>query len=398
MILDVYLYDKLIGYLYTDSKYGLSFRYSESAHIPISISLPLSKNEYRRKKVEPFFSGLLPDGESREQLARNVHVSSRSVIKLLSHYGREIAGALVIVNHGENYQTKAEDYIEISEEEIAGRIRNADEENLLIWGNDVRLSLAGAQHKLPLLHNGDKWFLPAGNSPSNCIVKPGKSIAVNEFIVTRLAKNCGFNVPRVELKCFEDRLAFISYRYDRTIEGGKLLRLHQEDMCQALSIPPEKKYETDGGPGIGDVVKLIELHSSFPLLDIREFYRILVFNYVVGNCDSHAKNYSFLYDREGRKRLAPFYDLVSTTIYSGISRELSMKIGKKKNIDIVLKDDFLSSDGVNGRAMEKVISDVVKAFNSSIIKMSEEGEYSPYKEMIEKIKDDSAPRIERLMS
>ncbi len=260
------------------------------------------------------------------------------------------------------------------------------------------MSLAGAEHKLPLFHNGDKWFLPIGNSPSNCIVKPGKSIALNEFIVTRLAEECGFKVPRVELKYFEDKLAFISYRYDRTIEGGKLLRLHQEDMCQALSIPPEKKYETDGGPGIGDVVKLIELHSSFPLLDIREFYRILVFNYIVGNCDSHAKNYSFLYDREGRKRLSPFYDLVSTTIYSGISRELSMKIGKKKNIDIVLKDDFLSSDGVNGRAMEKVISDVVKAFNSSIIKMSEDGEYSPYKEMIEKIKDDSAPRIERLMS
>ncbi len=396
MILDVYLYEKLIGFLYTDKKYGLSFKYDESAERQISISLPLENVEFRKKNVEPFFSGLLPDGDLRDQLARNAHVSPNSVIGLLSHYGREIAGALVIVDHGENFEIEPDDYKVISESEIAGRIKRADEENLLIWGDNVRLSLAGAQHKMPLYHKDGEWFLPCGNSPSNCIVKPGKSIAINEFIVTRLAKECGFNTPEVELKYFGDELALVTYRYDRIIENGRLRRLHQEDMCQALSIPPEKKYETDGGPGISRIVNLIEDNSSMPILDIREFYRILVFNFIVGNCDSHGKNYSFLYSPEGKLRLAPFYDLVSTTIYPGISRELSMKIGKQKKIDLVGRDNFFKIDGVNRRAMETIIDGVISSYNSAIEKLSTKEEYKPYEEMINKIKEDSLPRVERL--
>lgn len=147
MVLDVYLYDKLVGYLYTDKKYGLSFKYDEHPDRQISISMPLRENEYRRKKVEPFFSGLLPDGDLREQLARSAHVSPNSVVGLLKHYGREIAGALVIIEHEEKYDVEQNEYKLITESEIAKRIKNADEENLLIWGDNIRLSLAGAQKK-----------------------------------------------------------------------------------------------------------------------------------------------------------------------------------------------------------------------------------------------------------
>ncbi len=396
MILDVYLYEKLVGYLYTDKKYGLSFNYDESAKMPISISLPLENVEFRKKNVEPFFSGLLPDGDLRDQLARNAHVSPNSVIGLLSHYGREIAGALVIINHGESFEIEPNDYKLITENEIAERIKRADEENLLIWGDNIRLSLAGAQHKLPLFYKEGKWFLPCGNSPSNCIVKPGKSIAINEFIITRLARECGFKTPDVELKYFDDEMAFVTYRYDRIIENGNLHRLHQEDMCQALSIPPEKKYEADGGPGISRIVSLIENNSSLPIVDIRDFYRMLVFNFIIGNCDSHGKNYSFLYSPDGKPRLAPFYDLVSTTIYPGISRELSMKIGKQKNIDLVLRENFFNIDGVKKHAMETIIDNVISSYNLAIEKISAEGEYKAYEEMISKIKEDAIPRIERL--
>lgn len=173
---------------------------------------------------------------------------------------------------------------------------------------------------MPLFNKDGKWFVPCSNSPSNCIVKPGKSVAINEYVVTKLAKECGLNAPTVEVVKFEDELAFVTYRYDRIIQNGFLKRLHQEDMCQSLSVPPGKKYERDGGPGITRIVNLIEDNSSFPLLDIREFYRCIVFNFIVGNCESHAQNYSFLYDLDGKIRLAPFYDLVSTTIYPGVSR------------------------------------------------------------------------------
>ncbi len=389
-------FGKLAGYLYTDKKYGLSFKYDESAERGISISLPLENIVYRRKMVEPFFSGLLPDGEIRDQLAKNAHLSPNNIIGLLSHYGREIAGALVIVDHGENFVVEPDDYILISEREIAERIKRADEENLLIWGDNVRLSLAGAQHKMPLYYKDGDWFLPCGNSPSNCIVKPSRNIAVNEFIVTRLAEKCGFNCPKVELKYFGEEKAFVSYRYDRIIENGRIGRLNQEDMCQALSIPPEKKNENDGGPGIRRIVNLIENNSSMPILDIKEFYRIIVFNFIVGNCDSHGKNYSFLYSREGKLRLAPFYDLVSTTIYPGISRDLSMKVGKQKNIDLVLRDDFLNIEGVSRRAIGAIIDGVVSSYKSAIEEMDVEEEYKPYEDMINKIKEDSLPRIERL--
>ncbi len=396
MILDVYLYDELIGYLYTDKKYGLSFKYAEDSNRQISISMPVGTEEFRKKTVEPFFSGLLPDGDLREQLARSVHVSPNSVIGLLEHYGREIAGALVIVGHDEKYEIERNDYKLVSKSEIAQRIKNASEENLLIWGDNIRLSLAGAQHKMPLYHKGEEWYVPCGNSPSNCIVKPGKSVAINEFVVTLLAKECGFNVPKVELLKFEDELAFITYRYDRTIENGYLKRLHQEDMCQALSVPPEKKYETDGGPGISRIVRLIEDNSSLPVIDIREFYRIIVFNFIVGNCDSHGKNYSFLYGRDGSIRLAPFYDLVSTTIYPGISRELSMKIGKQKNIDLVLRDNFYKIEGSNKRAMDSIITDVVSSYKKAVDKIAEIDEMKPYCDMLEKIRDDSESRLEHL--
>ena len=152
MILDVYLYDELVGFLYTDKKYGLSFKYREGNKKTISISMPLSDGEYRKKIVEPFFSGLLPDGDIRDQLARNIQVSPNSIIRLLEHYGREIAGAMVIIDHDENYVSEPYSYREISEEDIAKKIRDADSENLLIWGNDIRLSLAGAQNKMPLYH------------------------------------------------------------------------------------------------------------------------------------------------------------------------------------------------------------------------------------------------------
>lgn len=397
MILDVYLYDELVGFLYTDKKYGLSFKYREGNKKAISISMPVSDGEYRKKIVEPFFSGLLPDGDIRDQLARNIQVSPNSIIRLLEHYGREIAGAMVIIDHDENYVSEPYSYREISEEAIAQKIRGADSENLLIWGNDIRLSLAGAQNKMPLYHSDGKWFLPCGNSPSNCIVKPGKTIAVNEFIVTGLARECGFNVPQIELVNFEDQTAFVSYRFDRTVVDGRLTRLHQEDMCQALAIPPDKKYENEGGPGISAIINLLSDYSVSPITDIREFLKVVVFNYIVGNCDSHGKNYSFIYDIEGRTKLAPFYDLVCTTIYPGISRELSMKIGKTKNIDLLCKDDFYKIAGTTKNAMEMITEEVVKLYEKAIEKMKNNVELSSECcEMFERIYADSLPRLERL--
>lgn len=396
MILDVYLYGRLTGYLYTKGTRGLCFRYDSNARRAVSLSLPLKEEEYGRREAEPFFSGLLPDGNLREELAKNAHVSSESVIKLLEHYGREIAGAVVILDHDEKYSAdNGAGYRLLGENEIENRIRDMDDINLFLWGDNVRLSLAGAQNKVPLYFEKGKWFLPLGDSPSNCIVKPGKSVALNERVVTEIASLCGFDVPRVELVEFGKFSALVSYRYDRILREGKLERLHQEDMCQALAVPPGKKYESDGGPSVTQIISLIRKESSFPAADLREFLRILVFNYIVGNCDSHAKNYSFLYGADGGLRLAPFYDLLSTTVYPGLSRELSMKIGKQRIIDNVLRKDFMEIDGISPGYMLSVISYISEKFVKAvkILNESYDGELS---EMLDRIWKDSLIRLKRL--
>lgn len=398
MILDVYLYGQLVGNISTDSDSGFEFRYSTSSPYQLSISLPIEKQVFPAKEAEPFFSGLLPDGIIREKLAKNAHCSARSIASLLSAYGADIAGAVVILDHGEQYREEKDSYREVSEAEKAERIRNIENSSLLLWGEEARLSLAGAQEKVPLLHKKDKWYLPTGNAPSNCIIKPGDELAVNEYIVTTIASSLGLNVPNLSLHSFEDQTTVVSERYDRTILEGRTTRLQQEDMCQAMGIVPELKYQSDGGPGIEEILQLIRSYSSLPILDTEAFLKCIIFNFLIGNCDAHAKNFSFLYGYRSKEsvRLAPFYDLVSTTVYPSLSRNLAMKIGNAKKIDRVVKADFLGIKGISRRMMETLLDRVSTSFEQSLSAMRQATEYSPYKEFLDKLYEDSRPRISRI--
>lgn len=129
-------------------------------------------------------------------------------------------------------------------------------------------------------------------------------------------------------------------RYDRIKRGDSVVRLHQEDMCQALGILSDRKYQNDGGPGIADIFQLISKRTSVPLLDARAFIQYVLFNLVIGNCDAHGKNYSLLYDG-GVLKLSPIYDAVCTLLYPTLTRKVSMKIGSHYEIDKIRKADLV---------------------------------------------------------
>lgn len=371
MILNVWEYGRHVGVLESTADQGVLFHYTTAASRGISLSLPLSNRVYSQKECLPFFSGLLPDGNQRIRMAKAVHVSSQSVMRLLQRYGRDIAGSLQILSDDEIPDDDAS-YIPMPEEEIGKRILSSDTIPLMASENrSVRLSLAGAMDKMPLYHEGNIWYLPSGSAASNVIIKPNREYAANEYICSLIANSCGLNVPDTSLVNFGDQPTFVTKRFDRVEENGVVSRLHQEDFCQALGIDPEKKYEEDGGPGYAQCLSLLKSCSSLPILDIRHFLECAVFNYLIGNCDAHAKNFSMVYTLEStsKPRLAPFYDLVCSTIYPDLSRDMAMKAGKHRNIDRITKEDLLSIDG-DSKLMNAIVTDISSRICSSFESVS----------------------------
>jgi serine/threonine-protein kinase HipA len=201
----------------------------------------------------------------------------------------------------------------------------------------VRLSLAGAQDKLPVVVRGDRMALPLGNTASTHILKPEPDrlpgLAANELFCMTLARTIGLRVPAVRSRPVGDKACILIERYDRLVGAdGVVTRLHQEDFCQALGFPPERKYQAEGGPLLRDCIGLLREWSTTPVLDIRDFVDGLIFNMLIGNADAHGKNFSMLY-RGDERRLAPFYDLVCTLAWPELSKAPAMKIGGAESIN-----------------------------------------------------------------
>lgn len=357
MILNVYFGIKKCGTLSTTEDRGIVFKYcdeylADSSSVAISLSLPLSNVEFTQKQCIPFFSGLLPEEFTRKRVADYLHVSELSTVKLLEALGQECAGFITIANEDFNpenlkteYDINSKNYEKIDKTKLEEYVKNIQQRPFIKSEDKLRLSLAGAQEKLPLAYFNGEWYLPLNGAPSTHILKPTRegtlsTLAQNEYNCMQLAKKCGIKTPDCWVENIAGRDVYIVQRYDRIIENGKIKRLHQEDMCQALGIMTDQKYQADGGPGIKDIYELIKAHSVMPILDLRDFLIQVLFNYLIGNCDAHSKNYSILYDEKGNTRLAPIYDCVSTIEYPGLTRKLSMKIGSHYELDKVCDDDF----------------------------------------------------------
>ena len=346
----VYLQGVPVGALEQDAGGLLTFCYSPQwlrapGAMPLSRSLPLQEKLFRGKHARAFFAGILPDEGPREQIAAILGVSERNDFALLERIGGECAGAVTLLPEGAPHPALGETQTrELSEAELQEIILELPRRPLLAGVEGLRLSLAGSQSKLPVVIHGSTIGLPLGNTPSTHIIKPEPErfpgLVANEALCMTLAKAVGLNVAPVSARRFGNRPCILIQRYDRyTDEHGAVVRVHQEDFCQALGVPPERKYQVEGGPMLRDCIALLRDWSTIAALDIRDFLDGLIFNVLIGNADAHGKNYSILY-REGHRRLAPLYDLVCTLAWPELSKTPAMKIGKSDSMDAITTDHW----------------------------------------------------------
>ncbi len=307
--------------------------------LPLSLSMPLAARHHPPKVVEPYLWGLLPDNDSiLERWGRRFHVSARSAFALLAHVGEDCPGAVRILAPDRDGQGDQGGIDWLSEADVASRLRSlrADVSAWRAESDAGQFSLAGAQPKTALWFDGSRWGVPRGRTPTTHILKPDilelDGSAENEHFCLQVARGLGLPVVSSRIREFEDQIAIVVERYDRVMTTDGVTRLHQEDVCQALAIHPERKYENEGGPGARTVVELLRDVSSRVDEDIDTFVGALVFNWLIAGTDAHAKNYSLLLGAGGHVRLAPLYDMASALPYPDMAPQklkLAMKVGGK---------------------------------------------------------------------
>jgi serine/threonine-protein kinase HipA len=332
----IFLLENYVGTLLEEDSGYLSFHYSEEwLHNPvaycISLSLPLSHRVYSDQETRAFFSALLPDDRVRTKIAQELGISSENDFALLEILGGDCAGSVSLQKNLKlkTANKKAKELNEQQIQNILGLLKTKP----LLTKFGIRLSLAGAQSKIALLFKNRKFYLPGSHDITTHIIKPNiegfQDSVYNEYFCMKLAQLCELNVADVELKNSESNPYLIITRYDRHRAGnGRLSRIHQEDFCQAMGILPTKKYQKEGGPGVKACVTLLDKYASQPAHDKLHFIDSFLFNFFIGNNDAHAKNFSLIHNATG-VHLAPLYDILSTEIYTKLSREMAMKFGSK---------------------------------------------------------------------
>lgn len=328
--------NEVVGRLWLDDRKYFCFSYDsnwlERSRIPLSLSLPLRAEPYLDDQSHSFFANLLPEEKMRTLIARNLGVSFNNDYGLLERIGGDCAGAVSLYPETEDTPQQPASYRSLSPDDLNSIIKELPQRPLLAGEKGIRLSLAGAQKKLPIYYDGHQYHLGYGSAPSNYIIKPAieelPGTVENEAYCMALARVVGLDVPSSFIHQHRDVRVFVAKRFDREAVSDAIRRLHQEDFCQALRIPPEFKYETEGGPSLATCFKLLRTNSTSAGKDVLSLVNWVIFNYLIGNSDAHGKNISLLLLPEG-PRLAPFYDLLSTRVYApyGLAEVLAMKIG-----------------------------------------------------------------------
>lgn len=350
-----------MGDLYRDEHgRAMTFRYrdrwrSDRSATPLSLSMPLARQEHPHATVEPFLRGLLPDNE--EVLKRwglRYGVSWQNPFALLSHVGEDVAGAVQFVREDRLDQARAPGGIEpVDEKYIANRLRVLRTDRAAWTDTRGEFSLAGAQSKFALYRADDgTWGIPTGKRATTHILKPSlpdlADQEVNEHLCLRAASLLGLPAARSQAMTFEDEPAIVLERYDRYVDPatGEVTRIHQEDICQALAVDPSQKYERiDRGPGAKEILALFREHQAPRVAkeSIERFCRALAFNWVIYAPDAHAKNYSLLLAGP-EVRLAPLYDISSVLPYPTQfdlgDMAMAMSVNRKYQNNLVFSEDW----------------------------------------------------------
>lgn len=365
--LDVYLNESLAGQL-REEKGQLFFSYDRTWHeserfIPLSVTMPRQSGEFTNEITRAFFDNLLPEGDIRAAIAKLKRVSEPNTFGLLEEIGGDCAGAISLWPEGER-PGQNEGYVAISDGRLNKLLADMQKRPLLAIEDELRLSLAGAQNKLPVHYDGMQLFLSRGSAPSSYILKPGSSayanMPVNEHFCMRLAADAGLTVP-TSMILRKPNPVYLVQRYDRIVASdGTIARIHQIDFCQALNLSSGRKYEKEGGPSLSACFDVVAKYSVQPAKDRLQLISWAVFNYMIGNADAHAKNLSLIISSEGIA-LTPFYDLISTAVYPDLTPNMALKVGGEDRPEWIQERHwakFAEGSGANPRIVWKTMAEL----------------------------------------
>ncbi|MDD2883228.1 MAG: type II toxin-antitoxin system HipA family toxin [Rhodoferax sp.] len=337
--LEVWLFADRVGTLsLVDGR--LNFCYaagwlSRPDSVALSASLPMQAEPFDDHQSRPFFAGLLPEGQMRRLIAQQFQISGQNDFALLDHIGGECAGAVTFIEPGQALPELArnDDVQWLSDEEVVAILDELPHRPMLAGKDGLRLSLAGAQDKLPVVFDGARIGLPLNGAPSSHILKPAihavEDSVTNEGFCMALADAMQLKPAKSKVHLVLGRSFLLVERYDRLINArGRRQRLHQEDFCQALGVVPEMKYQNEGGPGLTQCFDLVRRATRPSAPQILRLLDYVIFNALIGNHDAHAKNFSLLHSGK-MPVLAPFYDTLSTAVYPTLTPKMAMKIGSK---------------------------------------------------------------------
>lgn len=329
MELNVSLNGIKVGVLSKDKNGGLHFSYNNDwmergGARPISLSLPITKQHYSGDVVYNFFDNLLPDNpDIRNKIQTRFDVETGHSFDLLAAIGNDCVGAIQL-STDEPESVNQIKYTKLSEQEIEKLLQGYKHTPLGMDVNDedFRISIAGAQEKTALLNIDGQWTKPIGTTPTSHILKlpmgvlPHVGIDLtdsceNEFICLELARAFGFDVANSQVLHFGVQKVLSVERFDRKYAADKswLMRLPQEDFCQAMGVSSAKKYQADGGPSIADCLRLLGASSNTQ--DRESFFKTQILFWLLAAIDGHGKNFSVFLERDNKYKMTPLYDILS---------------------------------------------------------------------------------------
>ena len=399
--LKVYLNARLVGQLRRQASCAIDFQYepdwlSWEHTLPVSLSLPLREDRYTGAPVIAVFENLLPDDAGiRRRLAERVHADGSDAYSLLTKIGRDCVGALQFLPEGVEPgaagavkgRPVGEDYIARKIGDLSATPLGVDEDE------EFRISLAGAQEKTAMLFWKKKWHVPHGTTATTHIIKPQIGVlpsgidltrsVENEYLCLKLTAGLGLPSAHVAMADFKGNRVLVVERFDRLwTRDRRLLRLPQEDCCQSLSVPPMRKYESDGGPGMAAILNILK-GSDDPEADRRFFLKAQIVFWLLGATDGHAKNFSVFLRPGGRFRLTPLYDVMSVQPAVDANQlrrnkmKLALAVGDNRHYAVheIMPRHFLQTaakSGIPASAVQSILSELLEAGQSAVRKATEE--------------------------
>lgn len=345
--LSVRLYGNAVGVLEQTRAGKMIFSYAEKAGQAISLALPVRQKFYHNEMCEAFFGGLLPENiMARKLIGKRYGVSYNNSFALLRAIGHDCAGAISF--HAMDEPVLPQPFFPLrgkimSDKMLYTHIQNLPKQPLFLDVEELKLSLAGVHDKAAICLIDNQIAIPENGCPTTHILKPQiaefEHVVENEYFCLKVAEKVGLVVPAVEIRQVKSSTFLLVERYDRRIQNQQVERIHQEDFCQASGIVSIKKYQREGGAGFKACFELLQ-NTVTPALSRNQLMAALVFNFLIGNMDAHAKNFSLLHQSAEVIQLAPFYDIVCTRVYPELSKKMAMKIGNEYDSEKIFPRHF----------------------------------------------------------